>query len=79
MTLDQCVRGLAFEVERGAASYSQERVDVLIISYIRGGDFTETEQRRHYLADAFKIAVLPSPERRRILDRILGIPEPIAR
>ena len=73
MTTDQCVKGLALEVELGEASYSQHRVDGLIISYISGSHFDETIRRRRDLADAFKIAVPPAPLSGRILDRILGV------
>jgi hypothetical protein len=61
MTLDQCVRGLALEIERETASYSPDRIDGLIISYISGGGIDETNKRRRDLADAFKIAVWPAP------------------
>jgi hypothetical protein len=75
MTLDRCIACLAFEVESGEASYLQDRVDGLIMSYIRGGDFNEAHRRRRVLADAFKIAVPPTPLSARILDRILGVSE----
>jgi hypothetical protein len=73
MMLEKCIRGLAFEVELGEASFAQGRVDSLIISYIRSRTFDETNRRRRDLADAFKIAVPPSPVSGRILDRILSV------
>ena len=79
MTLDECVRSLAFLIELGESSCSRDRVDAVALPYVCGAGPGESGWRRSELAEAFRAGVPPSPLRDRVLEYIVGLTETVAR